>query len=426
MKIIVKRILRVKSLKRQLFAYFFYVFSQLIFRKVADVRREKELAEKRKNEPQLDEQRDQLVRKIFTKFRKDRAPSQVLGMQQQSGGTAAAGADENKGEAAGQQPSADASDGSGGGGRPKVLPLVLRQQSDDNQQASCSTGPKPAPKKVSKWGKVLGGGGGGGGGGGSTDSADVSSVTAASMHSAPAKMRDSPGRQASGGNGHKVFPKLQKVPATAAAVDPLTLGQRQETIDETHERIIALSAAGTPAEPGETPDRPSVTVTASPPKPAVRPADAPSPPPPPCGPVLLPPPLDLDVLSKIEDLQADFKSDVASINQRLTAIEDVMQRIVNKLDALSAVPSPLLLQPPDTPPEMTRGCRTKSTDDLSSPVTPKLPPMVRRRRSKSRTRSSSSALPPMRPYSPRDTSPPPFPRCESLKKPLPPRPNDFL
>lgn len=376
---------------------------------MADVRREKELAEKRKNEPQLDEQRDQLVRKIFTKFRKDRAPSQVLGMQQQGSSMAA---DENKTEGGGGPSSgtvADASDG--GGSRPKVLPLVLRQASED-QQASCSTGVRPAaaaaPKKVSKWGKVLGGGGG------STDSVDTSVV---SQQSAPARIRDSPGR--TGGNGHKVFPKLQKVPTTA---DPFVVSQRQETIAETDERLVRGPNAGAD-DGGPEPEE-------EPPPPQRPPEDgAPSPPPPPCPSMLLPPPLDLDVLSKIEDLRADLKTDVQSINQRLTAIEDMMHRIVNKLDALAAAsaPSPLRLQPPDTP-EIGRGCRTKSTDDLSSPMTPKLPPMVRRRRSKSRTRSSSSALPPMRPYSPRDTSPPPFPRSESLKKPCPPppRPNDFL
>nr|XP_014290792.1 potassium voltage-gated channel protein eag isoform X2 [Halyomorpha halys] len=47
--------------------------NRLIFRKVADVRREKELAERRKNEPQLDQNQDHLVRKIFSKFRRDRA-----------------------------------------------------------------------------------------------------------------------------------------------------------------------------------------------------------------------------------------------------------------------------------------------------------------------------------------------------------------
>lgn len=394
---------------------------------MADVRREKELAEKRKNEPQLDEQRDQLVRKIFTKFRKDRAPSTVLGMQQgataaSGAAAAAAGSDESKSEVG----TGDASDGVGGA-RPKVLPLVLRQQSEDPQQASCSsTGLRTAaaPKKVSKWGKVLGGGG-------SSDSADVSVVSA---QSAPAKIRDSPGRSA--GNGHKVFPKLQKVPTTASEPFAGVGGnQRQETIDETDERTgvggsgIGGSGGGVVGGAGEPVLEEELPTPAPPHQYQMSTADAPSPPPPPCSAMILPPPPDLDVLAKIEDLRSDLRDEVRSINQRLTAIEDMMVRIVGKLDALSVAspaPSPLL-RPPDTP-EAGRhtGCRTKSTDDLSSPATPKLPPMVRRRRSKSRTRSSSSALPPMRPFSPRDTSPPPFPRTDSLKKPCPPRPNDFL
>ncbi|KOX72453.1 Potassium voltage-gated channel protein eag [Melipona quadrifasciata] len=45
--------------------------AKLIFRKVADVRREKELAERRKNEPQLDQAQDHLVRKIFSRFKTD-------------------------------------------------------------------------------------------------------------------------------------------------------------------------------------------------------------------------------------------------------------------------------------------------------------------------------------------------------------------
>lgn len=47
---------------------------RLIFRKVADVKREKELAERRKNEPQLATNQDHLVRKIFSKFRRTPQP----------------------------------------------------------------------------------------------------------------------------------------------------------------------------------------------------------------------------------------------------------------------------------------------------------------------------------------------------------------
>ena len=43
---------------------------QLIFRKVADVKREKELAEKRKNEPPVEYASDHPVRKLISRFRK--------------------------------------------------------------------------------------------------------------------------------------------------------------------------------------------------------------------------------------------------------------------------------------------------------------------------------------------------------------------
>ena len=51
---------------------------QLIFRKVSDVKREKELAERRKNDPPPDISQDHLVRKIFSRFKKsgDRSNSQ--------------------------------------------------------------------------------------------------------------------------------------------------------------------------------------------------------------------------------------------------------------------------------------------------------------------------------------------------------------
>jgi len=43
---------------------------RLIFRKVSDLRREKELAERRKNDPALNQSQDHIVRKLFSKFKK--------------------------------------------------------------------------------------------------------------------------------------------------------------------------------------------------------------------------------------------------------------------------------------------------------------------------------------------------------------------
>ena len=48
-------------------------FPQLIFRKVSDLKKEKELAERRKNDPALNQTQDHLVRKLFSKFK--RGPS---------------------------------------------------------------------------------------------------------------------------------------------------------------------------------------------------------------------------------------------------------------------------------------------------------------------------------------------------------------
>ena len=51
-------------------ALYVVFFFQLIFRKVSDVKKEKELAEKRKNDPALNHTQDHLVRKLFSKFKK--------------------------------------------------------------------------------------------------------------------------------------------------------------------------------------------------------------------------------------------------------------------------------------------------------------------------------------------------------------------
>jgi hypothetical protein len=46
--------------------HYFDIF-QMIFRKVSDVKKEQELAEKRKDDPALNQSQDHLVRKLFSK-----------------------------------------------------------------------------------------------------------------------------------------------------------------------------------------------------------------------------------------------------------------------------------------------------------------------------------------------------------------------
>ncbi|XP_037727564.1 potassium voltage-gated channel protein eag isoform X13 [Drosophila subpulchrella] len=69
---------------------------RLIFRKVADVKREKELAERRKNEPQLPQNQDHLVRKIFSKFR--RTPQVQAGSKELVGGSGQSDVEKGDGE----------------------------------------------------------------------------------------------------------------------------------------------------------------------------------------------------------------------------------------------------------------------------------------------------------------------------------------
>ncbi|KYM95987.1 Potassium voltage-gated channel protein eag [Cyphomyrmex costatus] len=137
---------------------------RLIFRKVADVRREKELAERRKNEPQLDQAQDHLVRKIFSRFRRERQHT----------------ADVEKGDGK------DVKDG------------------ETSQAKKLSTteegGTTVAKTRPGKWGRLLG-----------SSSLDTGSEsgTAADAFKRSLSARDS--RPSSSAGTNKVFPKLGKL-----------------------------------------------------------------------------------------------------------------------------------------------------------------------------------------------------------------------
>ncbi|XP_072929284.1 potassium voltage-gated channel protein eag isoform X2 [Epargyreus clarus] len=70
---------------------------RLIFRKVADVRRERELMERRKREPQVEQAQDHLVRKIISRFRRERSVAAAPGPAPRP---AAAPSDAERGEGA--------------------------------------------------------------------------------------------------------------------------------------------------------------------------------------------------------------------------------------------------------------------------------------------------------------------------------------
>lgn len=188
---------------------------RLIFRKVADVRREKELAEKRKNEPQLDQNQDHLVRKIFSKFRRDRAQHAANQATQQGG---------------------DLERGEDGDNKSLVRVMSTTKLSSVAEKGDSSSGSvttkvtRPAPARTSKWGRLLGSSSLDSG---SECSAQVAPGFTRSLSAKDPKERPSSsssgssGSQAPTGSGNKVFPKLQKVSTTT------TPGiTRQDTIDE--------------------------------------------------------------------------------------------------------------------------------------------------------------------------------------------------
>ncbi|XP_030566717.1 potassium voltage-gated channel protein eag, partial [Drosophila novamexicana] len=192
---------------------------RLIFRKVADVKREKELAERRKNEPQLPQNQDHLVRKIFSKFR--RTPQVQAGSKEHVG--------------SGQS---DIEKGDGEVERTK-LPAKLTLTEDSRiltTAAVPSPSPSPSPSsgppsarstRASKWGRLLGSS--------SVDSASDTSAKVAvsrslsareSLRESTAQARQSSTSSSNGGQGNKVFPKAPKLQASQATL------ARQDTIDE--------------------------------------------------------------------------------------------------------------------------------------------------------------------------------------------------
>lgn len=177
---------------------------RLIFRKVADVRREKELAEKRKNEPQLDQNQDHLVRKIFSKFRRDRAAHAATQAAQQT---------------------TDLEKGDDGDNKSLVRVMSTTKLSAVAEKTDSSGGSvttkvtRPVPARTSKWGRLLGSSSLDSG---SECSAQIAQGFTRSMSAKDPKERPSSSssgssaNQAPTGSGNKVFPKLQKVSTTSA------------------------------------------------------------------------------------------------------------------------------------------------------------------------------------------------------------------
>ncbi|XP_055909142.1 potassium voltage-gated channel protein eag isoform X6 [Eupeodes corollae] len=289
---------------------------RLIFRKVADVKREKELAEKRKNEPQLPQNQDHLVRKIFSKFR--RTPQVQAGVKEIVSGPS------------------DVEKGDGDVERTKKLPAKLTLTEDSriistsgvpSQSPSPSSGPPSARStRASKWGRLLGSS--------SVDSASDTSTKVAVSRSLSAResLRESTaqGRQSStsssnGGQGNKVFPKAPKLQASQATlarqdtideggeVDSSSPPSRDSRLDAAKERNLALERerqiemASSRATTSDTYD---TGLREQPPTLAQR-----------------------DLIATVLDLKVDVRLEMQRMSQRIGRIEDMLGEIIKRLSA---------------------------------------------------------------------------------------------
>lgn len=343
---------------------------RLIFRKVADVKREKELAERRKNEPQLDQNQDHLVRKIFSKFRRDRSQQAPVVNSQHHASDVEKGNEDGNDKAITRVVSttklssvAEKDDSSGGGVKTSVA--------------------RPIVGRTSKWGRLLGSA--------SLDSGSETSTQAPQSFtrslSAKDTVKDRPSSSSSGssggqptpGSGNKVFPKLQKVSTNSGP--SIT---RQDTIDEMveieppHSRNLSLRKMQSYDCGLRDPTTASMYQT-------------------PLPDPLIAPPEYKELMTNLMDFKVDVKLEIQRLNQKMNRMEELLSELVKKISIDSGSSSP---QNESEPKQKSSSAGTgpeRPTDLLTRPSTSEgtgLGPIIlRKRRSKARTKGTAPQIP---------------------------------
>nr|XP_015835023.1 PREDICTED: potassium voltage-gated channel protein eag isoform X4 [Tribolium castaneum] len=341
---------------------------RLIFRKVADVKREKELAERRKNEPQLDQNQDHLVRKIFSKFRRDRS-------QQQSTANSQHSSDVEKGEESGDK------------AMTRVMSTTklssVAEKDDSSGGGVKTTVARPAAGRTSKWGRLLGSA--------SLDSGSESSTPAqqAFTRSLSAKdtMKERPSSSSSGssgsqptpGSGNKVFPKLQKVSTNSSP--GIT---RQDTIEEMvevepqhHSRNLSLRKMQSYDCGLRDPSTASMYQTPLP------------------DPIA--PPEYKELMTNLMDFKVDVKLEIQRLNQKMNRMEELLTELVKRISPESGSSSPQGDSEPKPKSSSAGSGPERPTELLPRPSTSEgtgLGPIIlRKRRSKSRIKGTAPQIP---------------------------------
>ncbi|KAL9877759.1 potassium voltage-gated channel protein ether a go-go isoform 3-T5 [Glossina fuscipes fuscipes] len=326
---------------------------RLIFRKVADVKREKELAERRKNEPQLPQNQDHLVRKIFSKFR--RTPQVQAGSKEAVSGQS----DVEKGGGSGGGSGGGGGGGVGGAGTGggtvtdnetdrNKLPAKLTLTEDSRiltTAAAPSPTPSPSPSsgppsarstRASKWGRLLGSS--------SVDSASDTSAKVAvsrslsareSLRESTAQARQSSTSSSNGGQGNKVnifpkAPKLQASQATLARQDTIDEGGEVESSPPSRDSRVVIEGSSTPSAGNIPKDRTlalekerQIEMASS----RATTSDTYD-----TGLREQPPTLaQRDLIATVLDLKVDVRLELQRMQQRIGRIEDMLGELVKRL-----------------------------------------------------------------------------------------------
>jgi potassium voltage-gated channel Eag-related subfamily H protein 5 len=324
---------------------------------VADVRRERELAERRKNEPQLDHNQDHLVRKIFSKFRRGTAGASTAGSNHAAlphASTPVATPDVERGGGASDSESACST-------RLSTAPEEVNSVMVTTAAAIVAT-PAPAiqttSRAASRWGRLLG----------SASSGAESSDKETARPTSTLCVKERPTPPPPTGSGNKVFPK-QATPHRSA---------RQETIEEiaeVEERRVVRTALRK-AESNDSGILRSSEQRLS------------EPPPPPVSPLVpaiapLPAPELQLVLASIAEFKVDVRLELQRLGQRAARLEEMLCSVTERLGNVS---SSTATTPAPSEEDAPRSARSHRSAESSSTAPSSAAPSVsvRKRRSKSR------------------------------------------
>ncbi|XP_046968178.1 potassium voltage-gated channel protein eag isoform X2 [Vanessa cardui] len=354
---------------------------RLIFRKVADVRRERELMERRKREPQLEQAQDHLVRKIFSRFRRERSVAATPApAPARAPSLVAPPPDAERGDGTSDDTfiSSPARHSFSFGTRSACLGTSTTSASNGATEEGKAAPSGGTAAARGKWGRLLAGG--------SLDAPDA--PRAAFTRSLSARDRPAP-------------PDAAGVPALSLkttfgrgrAGSVLGAAARREPIDEeTDERKVTPAPAPAPA-PAATPTAPAPTpapAAAPAPAPVATPAPAPAPP---------APTVTSSHDAALAELRRDVRNEVQRLQQKLGRVEDLLTMLAARLGAdpndTAADPAERAdrnerLERSDRADRSDRAERTERTERLDRTDSAAL---ARKRRTKARSKGAAPQVP---------------------------------